>query len=925
MPKPSRTEAAVNSGSRRPSTLGGSSVDLGAKMKQRISGGDAPLSGRVATLSALGRLGEQPHVVAPGATPSANRLLVVIDDVSLNAPEAFGAHPPLEVLRFWLEHGGFYDTTKLAFNAVMETQWLLSGSASGGVALRHPLPDRLARHVHVLCMPSPSSDAIGTIFRSLVSGFLSTDLVTLRAAPAPVSGGAVAFSPDLRKAGEAAVGACLSLLGTLGQDVRPSPVRLQYSLDALRDVARVVDGIAQARPGQVDDATTFARLWLHESLRVFYDRMTSTRHQLAVSQAAVDCVSRFFHVQMRHDAVMAIMQPNGQPADAQPPPAPAAAAAGGPLQVRDRINSGPIIFGRFAHEGAGALGVAGSGDYEELHDIDAVIRVMYTAMSEHDMMHPSDEPMSDLVLFGEALNHVVRLARVLSMPRGHAVLLGLTGVGRTSCLSIAAVLAGVRVAGIEFANSSAVISPSAAPKPGAAVAAAAPAPGSPAAAVKPGPRKRRGDDAAAKFSHTGYGSVMLTGAHAEFRERLKQILFDVGVQNRPTALHVQHAQVVSPELDAMGTVGYDAGRHAHVTTDHDLIMADIHQLLECGEVPGLFEQGVTAGTVDEVAAIVNEIRVQADRSATRIADREFANALESPDDLAGAVLSTTTAREGEEDESFAPARAAVPSRQQSRGDADDDFEHTVDPAGSALARATTRAECWEVFKTRVSANLHIVLSLSSAGGGVRARLRAYPSLQSHFYWDHFLDWSPDALVAVASLHLEKLTFALPASDFAPQGAAKPAKPPPANAGDSSAEESAIDAADTRLRTSLSVAACNIYLTVPVACTSYNASTRRQVFVTPKSYFEWMTAFSNTWNARRNRLLTLLDRLNNGIATIESTNSLVGSLRVQLADMQVRSGVSCLPASEGLRLPPNTPLCSPCSSKSAPRLCACWTK
>lgn len=306
---------------------------------------------------------------------------------------------------------------------------------------------------------------------------------------------------------------------------------------------------------------------------------------------------------------------------------------------------------------------------------------------------------------------------------------------------------------------------------------------------------------------------------------------------------------------------------------------------------------------DEIAGIVNEIRLQAERAASIIADRDLAAAYRSPDDLAGAILNASllTGREGEEDDAGSVASPVSPTRSGSQAhlermisEANAEDEAAGDPAGKALPRATTRAECWEVFKTRIAANLHVILSLSAAGGGVRARLRAYPSLHSQFYWDHFLDWSPDALVAVATLHLDKLTFALPSSGLlpaapAPGGAAAtpvPATPVPMTSIASEADDSAAEAADARLRTSLSVAACNIYLTVPVACASYNASTRRQVFVTPKSYFEWMTAFSNTWNARRNRLLTLLDRLNNGIATIESTNAFVGTLRVKLAEMQV---------------------------------------
>lgn len=126
----------------------------------------------------------------------------------------------------------------------------------------------------------------------------------------------------------------------------------------------------------------------------------------------------------------------------------------------------------------------------------------------------------------------MRLARILTMPRGHAVLVGLTGVGRTSCLSIAAVLAGVKVTNVEFSNSSAVIAPSQASKSGAGPTAAANA--------KQNVRKRRGDVAGAKFTHTGYGTMMLTGAHSEFRDRLKQVFFTSPTSLRRTLLAMLH-------------------------------------------------------------------------------------------------------------------------------------------------------------------------------------------------------------------------------------------------------------------------------------------------------------------------------------------------------------------------------------------------
>jgi dynein heavy chain len=55
-------------------------------------------------------------------------------------------------------------------------------------------------------------------------------------------------------------------------ELLPTPAKSHYIYN-LRDVARVVQGLMRAVPRKVQTADAFVRLWIHETLRVFHDRL----------------------------------------------------------------------------------------------------------------------------------------------------------------------------------------------------------------------------------------------------------------------------------------------------------------------------------------------------------------------------------------------------------------------------------------------------------------------------------------------------------------------------------------------------------------------------------------------------------------------------------------------------------------------------
>jgi dynein heavy chain, axonemal len=124
-------------------------------------------------------------------------------------------------------------------------------------------------------------------------------------------------------------------------------------------------------------------------------------------------------------------------------------------------------------------------EYQELKDRAQVSNVLAEYLEEYNINFAS---RMDLVFFQDAINHVTRISRVLSQPRGNALLVGVGGSGRQSLTRMAAYMADYKVRQIEITR--------------------------------------------------GYGMN-------EWRDNLKEILMNAGAKNLPTVFLFSDTQIVT--------------------------------------------------------------------------------------------------------------------------------------------------------------------------------------------------------------------------------------------------------------------------------------------------------------------------------------------------------------------------------------------
>ncbi|CEL99773.1 unnamed protein product [Vitrella brassicaformis CCMP3155] len=313
-----------------------------------------------------------------GAPPGVDQVVVFVDDVNMPAVETYGAQPPIELLRQFQDFKGFYDRKKLFWKEIENTMLLLCAAPPGGG--RNELTPRFVRHSHILCMPATSEEAMTVIFMHIIQGFL-----------------AQGFKSEVALLSRPVVESTIEIYTRISAELLPTPARSHYTFN-LRDVSKVFQGVLMVKPMHATSADAFTRLWIHETMRVFHDRLIDENDKGWFRDAMIKLLQGKFRLQWTAD---------------------------------DTFINNTIMWGDYLRPGADQR------VYEEVKDMGKVAKLLEDYCDEYNLTHST--PMN-LVFFKDAIEHVSRIARILRQPRGNAMLVGVGGSGKQSLTRLAASL-----------------------------------------------------------------------------------------------------------------------------------------------------------------------------------------------------------------------------------------------------------------------------------------------------------------------------------------------------------------------------------------------------------------------------------------------------------------------------------------------------
>ncbi|RZF35242.1 hypothetical protein LSTR_LSTR009366 [Laodelphax striatellus] len=307
--------------------------------------------------------------------PIGKQCLIFIDDMNMPAKEVYGAQPPLELLRMYFDHGYWFDLKDMNKIFVEDLFFVAAMGPAGGS--RQEVYARFLRHFCLLSINLFPEASMTKIYSTLLVEAMRRK----------------GFGVDFLNMFRATVTATINVYQKSILSLLPTPAKSHYTFN-LRDISRVINGVMMFKKESYHDKPDFISLWLHEMLRVFSDRLVESNDRNWFFTQLKDSVKSNFRTTM--EETLKEMK-----------------RAGDEVTEEDMTN---LMF-------TSIFDLDNPDDklYEQVVDMDPFTKIIQDNLDTYNHMHKTK---IDIVLFRYALVHLSRILRLLSMPGGNGLLVG---------------------------------------------------------------------------------------------------------------------------------------------------------------------------------------------------------------------------------------------------------------------------------------------------------------------------------------------------------------------------------------------------------------------------------------------------------------------------------------------------------------------
>ncbi|KAL2754348.1 hypothetical protein ACRALDRAFT_1041995 [Sodiomyces alcalophilus JCM 7366] len=300
-------------------------------------------------------------------------LVIFCDEINLPAPDKYGTQRAISFLRQLVEHNGFWRTSDKSWVTLDRIQFV--GACNPPTdAGRTPLGARFLRHAPLIMVDYPGEVSLQQIYGTFNSAVLKI-IPTLRGYADQLTSAMVKFYLESQQ--------------------RFTPKIQPHYVYSPRELTRWVRGIYEAiRPLETLSLEGLVRIWAHEALRLFQDRLVAEEERQWTDQIVRNIAMEFF-----------------------------------PTIDEEKALGGPILFSNWLSKNYVPV------DREQLREF---VKARLKTFCEEEVDVP-------LILFNDVLDHVLRIDRVFRQPQGHLILIGVSGSGKTTLSRFVAWMNGLKV------------------------------------------------------------------------------------------------------------------------------------------------------------------------------------------------------------------------------------------------------------------------------------------------------------------------------------------------------------------------------------------------------------------------------------------------------------------------------------------------
>jgi len=291
-------------------------------------------------------------------------LVIFCDEINLPALDKYGTARVISFLRQLVESNGFWRTSDLSWVKLERIQFVGACNPPTDPG-RVPLSNRFLRHAPVVMVDYPGEVSLKQVYGTFNRALLKV-------------------APNLRGHWEALTDSMVAFY--LASQKHFTPDMQAHYIYSPRELTRWSRGIFEAiKPLETLSLEGLVRVWAHEALRLFQDRLVAKAEKVWTDDLVNSVVSAHFPEVKLSEAL-----------------------------VR------PILFSNWTSRHYIPV------DRDELRKYTrARLRVFY-----------EEELDVQLVLFNDVLDHVLRIDRVFRQVQGHMLLIGISGGGKVSEFSV---------------------------------------------------------------------------------------------------------------------------------------------------------------------------------------------------------------------------------------------------------------------------------------------------------------------------------------------------------------------------------------------------------------------------------------------------------------------------------------------------------